>query len=129
MSGRFVADFRPAATIAVSSFASRSSKESLDSDISLPSRIISSQYKLSSASSSTVPSLAANSVRDLDMQLDSLHRPMSRFARAGLRSRARQEYAVAHQSISKRAKRRLWYGAEGHACPRGNIFNLTSHIL
>src|SRR5213593_4174563 len=58
------ADFRPAARIAVNSLASLSSKDIFESDINSPSRINSSQYKLSSASSSTVPSLAANSARD-----------------------------------------------------------------
>src|SRR5947199_2241696 len=58
------ADFRPAARIAVNSSASLSSKDIFESGINSPSRINSSQYKLSSASSKTVPSLAANSARD-----------------------------------------------------------------
>src|SRR5206468_1034394 len=44
------ADFRPAARIAVNSLASLSSKEIFGPGINSPSRINSSQYKLSSAS-------------------------------------------------------------------------------
>jgi hypothetical protein len=50
--------------IAVSSLASFNNSESFPSGINFVSRNISSQYTVSSASSATIPSLAANSARE-----------------------------------------------------------------